>query len=172
MANARLCSPVLARARLLLVAAMASQLGCYTYAPATLETVPDGAHVRALITPEAERQLLATFGVQQGRTLSGDLEGRVGDQINLLVPSVPIGSGPGSRPLYQQVTVSAADVLRVDIRRVDLFRTGVMVAGAAAAAAAVVWEAFGGGFFTGTPSGDGPAESQRGWGISIPISWP
>ncbi len=165
-------SSTLAGARLLLVVAVALQPGCYTYIPATLETVPLGARVRALITPEAERQLLATFGVQQGRTLSGDLEGRAGDQVNLLVPSVPIGSGPGNRPLYQQVTVPAADVLRVDLRRLDLFRTGVLVAGGGAAVAAVVWGTLGGGFWSESPPGGGPPESVRGWGVSVPIPWP
>ncbi len=156
----------------LIIVVVASQLGCYMYAPATLETIPTGAHVRALITPEAERQLLATFGVQQGRVLSGDLEGREGDQIALLVPSVPMGSGPGSRPLYQQVTLPAADVMRVDVRRVDALRTGVLVAGAAAVMAGVVWETLGGGLFGGAPPGDGPPESLRGWVFRIPVSWP
>ncbi len=159
-------------ARPLLLIAVGLQLGCYTYVPATLETVPQGAHVRALITPEAERQLLATFGVQQGRILSGDLQGRDPNQVALLVPSVPFGSGPGTRPLYQEVTLPAADVLRVDIRRVDPFRTGVLAAGAAAVAAAVVWQTFGSGFFSGTPSPDGPPESVRGWSIGFSIPWP
>ncbi|MBI3082549.1 MAG: hypothetical protein HYY94_06555, partial [Gemmatimonadetes bacterium] len=95
------------RARPLLVIAVALQPACYAYAPATLETVPAGAHVRALITPEAERQLLVTYRVQQGRILSGDLAGRDGDQVNLLVASVLMGTGMGDRPLYQQVVVAA-----------------------------------------------------------------
>lgn len=160
------------RARLFIVAAAASQLGCYTYAPATLETVPIGTHVRALITVEAERQLLATFGVQQGRILSAGLEGREGDRIALLVPSVPIGFGPGSRPLYQQITLAPADILRVDARRLDVVRTGVLVAGGAVAMVALVWETLGGGIFSGTNPGDGPPESVRGWALKIPISWP
>jgi len=160
--------------RPLLVLGIALQSACYQYVPATLETVPDGAHVRALITPEAERRLLVTFGVQQGSTLSGQLDGRVGDQLSLMVPSVPIGSGPGSRPLYQRVMMPAADVLRVDLRRLDRFRTGVLVTGAAAVVVGVAWEAFGGGFFSEQPPGDGPAESVRfpAWGISISIPWP
>src|SRR5574341_11544 len=158
--------------RLFVVLVVALQPGCYTYAPATLETVPTGAHVRALITPEAERQLLVTFGVQQGRILSGDLQAKDGDRIALLVPSVPIGSGPGSRPLYQQVTLPAADVLRVDVRRVDALRTGVLVAGVAAVIAGVVWETLGGGLLGGAPCANGPPESLRGWVVRVPISWP
>ena len=158
--------------RIPVIAALATQLACYTYGPATLETVPDGAHVRALITPEAERALLATFGVQQGRILSGSLEGREGDQLALLVPSVPFGTGPGSRPLYQQVTLPAADVLRVDVRRVDPLRTGVVVAAAGAAAVLLAWESLGGGIFGGGRPDDGPAESVRGWALRIPVSWP
>lgn len=151
---------------------MATHLGCYTYVPATLESAPDSAHVRALITREAERQLLATFGVQQGRTLSGQLQGRVGDQLNLIVPSVPIGSGPGNRPWYQRVTLPAAEVLRLDVRRLDGFRTGVLAVGAAAVAVAMVWEAVGGGILPGGPDGGVPPESVRGPVFRIPLSWP
>ena len=163
--------PELACARLLVTAAAATQLGCYTYVPATLETVPVGARVRALITPAAE-QRLQPFGVS-GTLLVGDVQSRDGDQVSLLVPSVPMGSAYGSRALYQQVVVASSDILRVDLRRLDRFRTGVAVGVAAAAVGAVAFSALGG--WSGGSNGDGgggPAESVRGWALRIPVSWP
>ncbi len=168
---ARRRSSALVCARLLPALCIASQLGCYAYVPATLETVPQGAHVRALVTPEAERRLLATFGVQQGSSLVGTLEGRDGDQIGLLIPSVPIGTGPGTRPLYQQVTLASADILRVDVRRVDKVRTGVAVALAVTAIAG--YQALKGeGTVVTPPPPPPPAESVRRWAVRIPIPWP
>ncbi|MBI2404525.1 MAG: hypothetical protein HYV20_17660 [Gemmatimonadetes bacterium] len=46
------------------------------------------------------------------------------------------------------------------------------MAGAAAGVGAVLWETLGGGFFSGTPPGDGRPESVRGWVARIPIPWP
>jgi hypothetical protein len=153
------------------VMGLTTQVGCYTYMPATLETVPDGARVRALITPAAE-QRLQPFGVR-GTLLAGDLQGRTGDSLSLLVPSVPMSSSPESRLLYQQVVVSSSDILRLDVRRVDGFRTGVAVGVAAVAAGFITVQALGG-WVGATSGGDGsgPPESVRGWVLRIPISWP
>lgn len=159
-------------ARLLPALGIVSQLACYTYVPATLDTLPQGVRVRALVTPEAERALLATFGVQQGMTLAGRFQGREGEQVNLLVPSVPMGTGTGSRPLYQQVAVAGADILRVDVRRLNGFRTGVALAAAGAAAAVIAIKAVSGGESTGPPPGPPPSESVRRWIVGISVSWP
>jgi len=162
---------MMTRAHSLVAILIALQPACYTYAPATLETVPTGARVRVLITSAAE-QRLHPLGVS-GTMMTGELLGRNGDSLSLLVPSVPMGSRYESRPLYQQVVVSSGDILRVDLRRLDRFRTGVAVGVAAAVAAAITVQALGG--WSGATSGGdggGPPESVRGWGISIPVSWP
>ncbi len=147
-------------------------LGCYSYVPATLDAVPRGAKLRVLLSEEAERRL-ASYGVQQGRTLSGEVQGRHGDQVELLALSVPMGAGRGMRPLYQEVTLAPADVVRVDQRRLDPVRTGMVAAAAAAATGVLAWQAFlGPGEATPPPPGGGPAEQVRRWGIRIPIPWP
>ncbi len=161
------------RARLLLVLVMASQLACYTYVPATLEMLPQGARVRALVTSEAERRLLVTYGVQQGNTLSGDLVGREDDQVSLLVASVPIGTGLGTRPLYQQVQVFRADILRMDVRRVDKVRSGVALVLAAGVTAVAAYQALKGERTVVTPPPPPPPPERRGgWRVQIPLVWP
>ena len=158
--------------RLLLLTAGLLHVGCYTYVPTTLDAAPRGAQLRALLSEEAERRL-ASYGVQQGRTLSGEVQGRHGDQVVLLALSVPIGAGGGMRPLYQEVVLAPADVLRVDQRRLDPVRTGMAAAAAAAATGVLAWQAFfGPGAATPPPPGGGPAEQVRRWGIRFPIPRP
>jgi hypothetical protein len=146
--------------------------GCYTYLPTTLDAAPRGARIRALLSEEAERRL-ADYGMHQGRTLSGEIQGRRGDQVVVLALSVPMGAGGGMRPLYQEVVLAPGDVLRVDQRRLDPVRTGMLAAAAAAATGVLAWQAlFGSGEATPPPPGGGPAEQVRPWGIRLPMPRP
>lgn len=147
--------------------------GCYVYVPASLEAVPEGARVRVWVRPAAEEQLRATFGLPNSQRLEGELVSRSGDQVTLFVPSVPLGTAYGNRPLYQRVPVAAADILRVDLRRLDRFRTGAAVAIAALAALVVAREAFSGAAENLTPpGGEPPPESVRGWTIPLAVPRP
>lgn len=145
---------------------------CYTYVPTTLDAAPVGSHLRVLLTESAGQSLLA-FGVQPGRALAGQLQGRDADRLLLLVPSVPIGSAAGGRPLYQQVRLNAADILRVDRRQVDPVRTSVVSAIAAAAVGVAAWQAFSGhGEATPPPTGGQPPESLRGFSVRARLGLP
>lgn len=166
-------APLAVRARVAWVV-LPLQLACYRYIPATVETVPDQASVRVLLASPALERLRATYGiVTAGSTLGAELLGRSGDSLALYLPSVPIGTGPGTRPLYQQVDVAQADVLRVDVRRVDAFRTGALGALAAGVAAFVAYRAFKGEQSVVTPPPPPPpAESLRRWRVGVSLSWP
>ena len=143
--------------------ALTASLGCYTYVPATLDVVPVGARVRALISTEAELRLRDSLGLDL-RALNGTLVER--DDARLLF-EVRTASGSrtfGGQPLYQRIALPPADVLRVDVRQVNRLRTGVLVAGLAGAAALIVAGAIGV-LRPGTPDqgGGGPPELRRPW---------
>jgi len=165
----------MADGRLLLAAlTLPLQLACYRYIPATVETVPDQASVRVVLSSAAQERLRATYGVTTaGPTLSGKVVGQAGDSLGLYVPSVPMGTGPGTRPLYEQIGVARADVLRVDIRRVDAFRTGALGALAAGLVAVAAFQAFKGEQTVVTPPpSPPPAEGLAGWRVGVSLSWP
>ena len=150
------------------------QMACYRYVPATMETVPDQASVRIVVSSAAQEQLRATYGVvTAGPVLSAKVLGQAGDSVALYVSSVPVGTGPGTRPLYEQVGLARADVLRVDIRRVDGFRTGLLGALAAGVVGAVAYQALRGDQSVVTPPPPPPpAEGLRGWSVGVSWSWP
>jgi hypothetical protein len=150
------------------------QLACYSYIPATMETVPEQASVRVVLTSAAVDRLRATYGiVTEGSALGAKLLGQAGDSVALYVSSVPIGTGPGIQPLYQQVGVARTDVLRVDVRRVDGFRTGVLGALAAGAVALVAYQAFKGEQSVVTPPPPTPpAESLHRLTVGLSLPWP
>jgi hypothetical protein len=138
-------------------------LGCYTYAPATLDAVPVGAEVRALLSTEAELALRDSLGLDL-HPLQGTLVDR---EEGRLLLSVRTGVGSrelGSQVLYQRVAVAPQSVLRVDVRRLQRSKTVAFVIGVASAATLVTLAALGklnpGGSDGG---GGGPPEQLRNW---------
>jgi len=140
--------------------ALAASLGCYSYVPATLDAVPVGAKLRAVVSTEAELRLRDSLGLDL-RALHGTLVER-GD-TRLLV-EVRTGSGSrdfGGQPLYQRIALTPADVLRVDVRRMHRVRTGLLGAGLVGAA---VWVAAAIGILRpGTPDQGGGGPSELRW---------
>lgn len=126
---------MMSRLRAALGAASAAlTLSCYTYVPATVDVVPVGAQVRAMLSTEAELALRDSLGVEL-RPLHGTLIDRQADRLLLSVRAGVGSQQLGSQPLYQRVGVTPQDVLRVDIRRLQRSKTvafALAVAGAAA----------------------------------------
>jgi len=116
-------------------AGAALTLGCYAYVPATLDVVPVGAEVRALLSTDAELALRDSLGVEL-RPLHGTLVDRQNDRLLLSVRAGVGSRALGSQPLYQRIGVTPRDVLRVDIRRLQRSKT---VAVALAIAGAVTF---------------------------------
>jgi hypothetical protein len=168
--HARLGSSALVSARLVVV--LLVQAGCYVYVPTTIDAVPDGAGIRALVSSEAEDRIRSTYGINNGRTLTGSLLSRDREQVSLYLPSVPMGTGLGTKVLYQQIPVAKGDILRIDARRLDAFRTGFAAVGAAAVLVVAARHAFVGGQ-GGPPSGGGGSTDARSvplWRITL-CSW-
>jgi hypothetical protein len=151
-----------ARAALIAAGAVFS-LGCYTYAPATLDAVPMGAEVQALLSTEAEAGLHDSLGITL-RPLHGTLVEREQGRV-LFAVRTAVGSPTfGSQPLYQRIGVAPRDVLRVDVRRLHRGKTAALVTSVALAATLATLAALGklnpGGSGGG---GGGPPEQLRGW---------
>ena len=109
-------------------------LGCYAYVPATLDVVPVGAEVRALLSTDAELALRDSLGVEL-RPLHGTLVDRQNDRLLLSVRAGVGSRALGSQPLYQRIGVTPRDVVRVDIRRLQRSKTvavALAIAGAVA----------------------------------------
>ncbi|GIW51344.1 MAG: hypothetical protein KatS3mg081_0699 [Gemmatimonadales bacterium] len=135
---------------------------CYQYVPATLEAVPEGATVRALLSASGE-QRARQLGVD-GRVVQGTVLARDRGVVSLFVPTVPISIEFGAGPLYQQLDLAAEDVLRVDVRELDRTKTFSLLAGGAAAVTLVAVRSFTGGGPGARPNPrDEPPESLRGW---------
>lgn len=143
---------------------------CYTYAPATLETVPEGARVKALISTEAQLDLERRAGIE-ARELEGELVERSDERIllSVRVPPPPTGLSSG-RPLRQRIDLAPRDVLRVDVRKVDGARTALFAGGVAGFAAILIAVAVSASNPGDPPNGGPPPpESVVGWLIGIPV---
>jgi hypothetical protein len=118
-----------------------SSLGCYEYAPATLEVVPVGARVRAQLSSEAELALRDSLGMDM-RVLDGTLVDRAEGRLLLQVRTQSGARAFGDQALYQRIGVAPPDVLRLDIRRVNRLKTVGLVAAIAGAATVVAIKVF------------------------------
>lgn len=148
--------------------------GCYEYVPTTMEAVPEGARIRAVLTADGRRLLNQRFQFRnEDETIEGELVDRTGGQVRLFVSSVPLGEAYGGRPLYQQVELPEQDIVRVELRRLDLSRTGLLVGGVAALATAVTVRVLTGGE-PGRPPRGGvePPERVAPGGLGFRIQFP
>jgi len=138
-------------------------VGCYTYVPATIEAVPVGGRVRALMSTETEVRLRDSLGLELG-ALRGTLVERDSSRLLIQVPMATGARAFGAHTLYQRIAVSPQDVLRVDVRRMNGLRTGVLAALLAGAAAIVLVQGFGL-LRPGTPEPPtgGPPDLWRRW---------
>ena len=151
------------RKEVLGVAVAALSLGCYTYAPVTLDAVPVGSEVRALLSTEAELALKDSLGMSL-HPLQGTLVNREQGRLLLAVRAGVGARELGSQVLYQRVGVAPQDVLRVDVRRLQPTKTVALAVAIAGAATLVTLGAFGK-LNPGSPGGGGgaPPEQLRGW---------
>lgn len=157
--------------RLVLMVGLTGSLGCYRFEPGTVDAVPQGSTIRAVLSPTATDRLRERHGIE-GRQLDGRVVAANGEALSLWVASVPLSTEFGVRTLYQQVDIPKADVLRVDLRRLDTGKTAMVVVGGAAALA-IVGRAMllGGGKGARPGTGPGPSESVRGWLVVFPLRW-
>ena len=145
--------------------------GCFSYAPATLDSTPVGGHVRAMLSTEGQIVLRDRVGIDT-QFIQGELLENGGDAVLLAVRSGSISDEfGGQRPLFQRVDIPIGHILRVDQRRVDPVRTGAVVGAGAGAAILIIMRAFGdrnpgqvG------PIDVGPDERISSWILRLPFS--
>lgn len=133
--------------------------GCFSYVPATLDAVPLGTNIRALVSTEAQLRLRDSLGLD-ARELTGELVSREADR---LLVQVRTGTGSrefGSQPLFQRIGLGRGDVLRVDQRRLSVVRTGLLAVAVAGVAVFVAVEGLGA-LLPGTPEPPPGGPSER-----------
>lgn len=142
---------------------------CHTYVPASPESVPEGAEVRALLSTESQTRLLQVSGMDL-RELHGTLLRKRSDRLLFEVRVPDAMNTLTGRPLYQRLDVAPADLLRIEQRRVDALRTGLFI-GAAAGAAALLTVLALSDQNPGDPSNGPPPppEARVPWLVSPPI---
>ena len=146
-----------------LAVALISGQGCYRLEPVTLDAVPQGSKIRAVLSPAASDQLRLRHGID-GRQLDATVLAIQGAAVSLWVASVPLSREFGAGPLYQQVDVLKSDILRVDRRELDGSKTAFVAVGGAAVLGAVARATFLGPSGSSNNGGGGvPPESRRRW---------
>lgn len=126
-----------------LVLSAASMVGCYAYAPASLETIAPGETVRARLTPQARERLPAQVRGADG-TLQGELLEHDDGGLTLFVPTAVRQEGFYAEDLHQRIMLSTADVVEVERRQLDRSRTYALIGVAGAAVVAVAIETLSG----------------------------
>ena len=139
---------------LVVVASLVASVGCYEYVPTNFEAVPAGDRVRALLSVNAQEDILQRTGTHY-RVLEGKVLEKTDDQMLLSIPTVKVESEYGSQSLYQRIDVARDGIVRVDIREMHKFKTYGLIGLAAGAATFIVSQAFVEGE-PGRPDGDPP----------------
>jgi hypothetical protein len=139
-------------------------MGCYTYAPATLDSIPLNSEVSALLSTEAQLSLEQRTGLNT-RELRGELVERQADLVLIAVPS----TGPFvGEELRQRIDVAPQDILRMEVRKPAPGRTTGLVAGFVGAGVLIV--VLGTGQSNpGSPPNDGGGGGTEHVGRSLPI---
>lgn len=114
-------------------------LGCYRYVPASLDTVPIGARVKAQLSSEAELALRDSLGLD-ARVVNGTLVDRAPQRLLLQVRTASGARAFGDQALYQRIALKPQDVLRLEVREVNRAKTGTLAAALAGVAALVIIE--------------------------------
>jgi hypothetical protein len=137
-------------------------LACYRYQPTTLDAVPQGAKVRAVLSATASEQLRTRHGVNSVRHLDATVLENHQAAVSLWVASGPVTPEFGGGALFQQVDVLKSDIVRVDLRELDRGKTTFVAFGGAAVIAAVARAAIVGGSGESNGGNGGvPPESRR-----------
>ncbi|HEX9581820.1 MAG TPA: hypothetical protein VF970_12010 [Gemmatimonadales bacterium] len=158
-------------ATMVLALGLMGSSGCYRFEPVTLDAVPQGSTIRAVLSPAASERLRERHRVQNGGALSGTLLAANAQDLSLWVASVPLSPEFGAKTLYQQVDIAKADVWRVDLRRLDAGKTGFALVGGAAALVIVGRSTLLGGTRGAQDPGGGLNESRRRWLLPLVLGW-
>lgn len=136
--------------------------GCYSYAPARLESIAPGQAVRVRLTAE-EAERLEPVRVTDARLMEGVVVERAGAELLMDSHVGSLDPQRGRRSLVQRINVPVAGIQEVELRRLDTLKTGAAVGGFALATTAIILAARGGGI--GSRDGGGDLPEFHGWDI-------
>jgi hypothetical protein len=126
------------RSVLALVVGMALP-GCYSYLPATPQTLVPEAEVRVRPTLEYRAGLRSLLGTEPS-TLQGTVVRSDGAELTLEIVTAGIQYGVRAQPLTQRLDIPWVQVIEVEERRLDRARTtGVAATAGALAIGALVY---------------------------------
>lgn len=158
--------------RAVLMAALLTSAGCFSYTAIPLELAPEGQDVRVLVTRRGAFELSEVTNVQgEVPSVSGRIVTKEDREILLRVPIAQRRDGFHMASLDQTIRVPMGEILQVERRDFDIGKTVLLGAGALAGSVFIIMsimDAFGG----DTGSGDGPGPDES-WVpaplISVPI---
>ena len=127
---------------------LSTLLGCYKYVPTDLDAVPTGDRVRALLSVEAQQDLMQRIGTHY-TILEGKLLDKNDDDLIVSLATGKVSGYYGSQSYYQRIDVARQGVVRLDVRKVDAFQTLGLMGLLAGGTAFIVYK----GFVEGEPGG-------------------
>lgn len=135
--------------------------GCYTYSPATLQSLRPSENVRIHLTETGTARVAEVLNDSR-QTLEGELVDVSPQGVSVLVVSALLQRGTRSEALVQELLVAPEEVAGVQRRELDRFRTGMVAAAGAAVVAASIVRSWAGQRrgTTGPPTGGGE-EARR-----------
>lgn len=143
----------------LLLTTLLLSAGCYTFRPASIESLPPGSTVRARLSPAGTAEVTALTGEPSER-IEGSFVRLGPDSIVLEVWRNDLrAAGPVFAPGRLEVPVARRHVLSVSEKRLSYLRTGALSAALGLGLYQLyrlLW-ADAGGSTTGTPTPGGPA---------------
>src|SRR5688572_9169033 len=125
------------RRTLALVTCTVTLSSCFSYFPATLDTVPAGDGLRVYVTPAGLAEV-SELPVATGPILQGTLVRREGDGILMHIPLASREEGFYRTAIGQDVRIATRDILQVERRQINRWATGLLIAGTAFTAATVL----------------------------------
>jgi hypothetical protein len=137
---------------------------CYSYVPAELSALPQGAAVRARITSEQAERVEPLVG-RELRVLEGVVVGTGADTVLLEVPAAArVGSAGSVQVLHQRVAIARAGITEVELKRLNRGRTTLLIVGGSAVVGYLLIDALDIG-----PGREGPRGGNGGTDMRIPL---
>jgi hypothetical protein len=134
--------------------------GCFSYIPAELGTLPDGAQVRVQLTRQGVATLPEVLD-QSGPRVAGTIVWRNDEQLLLRVPTA---TNILNTTLGQQVVIPTHDIVRFEARRFNRTRTAIVIGGGLTLAAALY-----AGLETGRPAQPQDPEEPEVEGMALGV---
>jgi hypothetical protein len=137
---------------------------CYSYVPAELSSLPQGAAVRARITSEQAERVAPLVG-RELRVLQGVVVDAGADSVLLEVPAAArIGTAGSVQVLHQRVAIARGGITEMELRRLNRGRTTLLVVGSSAIIGYFLMDALDIG-----PGREGPRGGDGGTDMRIPL---